>query len=446
MKKQTFFYDAIIKIALPITIQSLIQASFSVVDQLMVGRIGTVPVAGIGLAGKFASLYMVIASAIAAVAGILIAQYVGNKNDEGISKSFYINSLIIGAIAIVFTVIGIGATDTIMSVYSEDGDTIQMASAYLRIIAIGFVPLAGSSMLSTLLRCKSYVKIPLYASIASAGIDTGLNYLLIFGKLGLPKMGVEGAAWATTIAKFIEILILLFFVIRLYRKKVLSLRFTIKADRDFMEKLLAILFPILVCEFLWSLGENIYAVIYGRIGTDSCAAMTLINPIQALLIGALTGVSAAAGIIVGKRQGEGAHTLAYDEGKKFVIYGIIGSVALSIIVFLTRGYYVQIFNVEDNVRELTSYILIAYAIIAPVKVSNMILEGGILRSGGKTKYVMYIDAIGTWGIGVPLGLLTGFALHLPIYMVYFILSLEEGVRLIISLVIFKKKIWMNQLT
>jgi putative MATE family efflux protein len=446
MKKETFFYESIIKVALPITVQSLIQASFSVVDQLMVGRIGEVAVAGIGLGGKFASLYAVIASAIAAVAGILIAQYVGNQNDKGISKSFYINSFIIGTIALLFSVIGVAAADDIMSVYSKDMDTIYAASEYLWIIAISFIPLAGSLMLSTVLRCKGYVKIPLYASIASATIDTGLSYLLIFGKAGFPKMGVEGAAWATTIARFIEAFILLLFVIRLNKRKIISLKFTIQADKAFMQKLLTILFPILVCEFLWSLGENVYAVIYGRIGTDACAAMTLTSPIQSLMIGALTGVSAAAGIIVGKRLGEGAYEKAYGEGKKLLRYGIIGASLISVIILLTGGYYVQIFNVEDNVRLLTKYLLIAYAIIAPVKVGNMILGGGIIRSGGKTKYIMGMDVFGTWCIGVPLGLFTGFVLHLPIYQVYFILSLEEIARLIIGLVIFRKKIWINQLT
>lgn len=446
MKNQSFFKESVIKVALPISIQSLIQASFSVIDQLMVGRLGTVSVAGIGLGGKFSSLYAVIAAAVATAAGILIAQYVGNDNEKGVNKSFYINHMVIGIIALLFTILSLVLPYKIMSIYSTDQDTIKVASSYLRIIAIGFIPMASSNMISTLLRCKGFVKIPLYASISSAIIDTGLSYLLIFGKAGFPEMGVKGAAWATTFAHYLEVFILIFAVALLNKRKILSIKFTIHADKDFLHKLKAIILPILMCEFLWSLGENVYAVIYGRIGTTACAAMTLINPVQALMIGALTGMSAAAGIIIGKKQGEGAYEDAYDLSKKFMWYGLVGSITLSLILIVTGSYYVKIYAVEEEVRLLTKNILIVYALIAPIKVQNMILGGGIIRSGGKTKYIMFIDFIGTWCVGVPLGFLTSYVFRLPIYQVYFILSLEECVRFIISVAIFKKKIWLNKLT
>lgn len=446
MKKQSFFREAVIKIALPVTIQSLIQSSFGVIDQLMTGRLGTVPVAGIGLGTKFSSLYSVIAAAVAAAAGILIAQYVGNGSEEGVNRSFFINNIVIGAIALFFTIGSLAVPVKIMSVYSTDPDTIQTASGYLRIIAAGFIPMAGSYMLATLFRCKGYVKLPLYASIAAAAVNTGLNYLLIFGNMNFPKLGVNGSAFATTTARYLEILILITAAVQLNKQKNLGLKFNIHADRKFLKKLTAILLPILTCEFLWSLGENVYAVIYGRIGTKACAAMTLTNPVQSLMIGALIGVSSAAGIIIGKRLGEGSYQEAYEESKKFLQYGLIGSIGLSLAIFIFCGYYVRIYAVEKDVQLLTKYILFAYALIAPVKVENMILGGSIIRSGGKTKYVMGIDFFGTWIIGVPLGLITAFVFHLPVYQVYFILSLEECIRLMISIVIFKKKIWMNQLT
>lgn len=126
-------------------------------------------------------------------------------------------------------------------------------------------------------------------------------------------------------------------------------------------------------------------------------------------------------------------------------YGLGGALILSLILIVCRGYYVQIYNVEQSVQETAGQILFAFALVAPVKVLNMILGGGILRSGGKTKYVMCIDILGTWGFGVPLGLLTAFVLELSIPYVYFILSLEECVRLVISLVVFHRKSWMRSL-
>ena len=208
---------------------------------------------------------------------------------------------------------------------------------------------------------------------------------------------------------------------------------------------LAMLLPILVCEVVWSLGENIYAAIYGHIGTDASAAMTLTNPIQGLMIGALCGLSQAASVIIGKLLGNGEYENAYTASKKLILYGAAGAVILSVVVILTGRLYTQIYQVEEAVKTLTRQILDAYALIAPFKVINMILGGGILRSGGRTKYVMVIDMIGTWCFGVPLGLLAAFALRLSIPYVYFILSLEECIRFGISLAVFRNKGWINQL-
>ena len=136
---------------------------------------------------------------------------------------------------------------------------------------------------------------------------------------------------------------------------------------------------------------------------------------------------------------------AYEASKKLLVYGMIGSVVLSIVIVLTSSAYVEIYQVETSVKQLTRQILYAYAMVAPFKVLNMILGGGIIRSGGKTKYVMAIDMIGTWGFGVPLGLLAAFVLKLTIPYVYFILSLEECVRFGISLVVLRRKNWMQSL-
>ena len=172
--------------------------------------------------------------------------------------------------------------------------------------------------------------------------------------------------------------------------------------------------------------------------------MTLTNPLQALVMGALSGVSQAAGVMIGKRLGADDTGSAYQDSKRLMYTGLVCSILLSAIVVVSNKYYVLIFHVEDDVRLMTRYVLVAYALVAPVKVQNMIL-GGILRSGGKTTFVMFIDMIGTWLFGVPLGLSAAFVFHLPIAAVYFVLSMEECIRVIISLVIFRKKKWMQAL-
>ena len=202
---------------------------------------------------------------------------------------------------------------------------------------------------------------------------------------------------------------------------------------------------LFVCEASWSLGENVYAAIYGRIGTEQSAAMTLTAPIQGLAIGALCGLSQAAGVIVGKRLGGEDYDGAYRAAKRLMVYGAVGVSVLCAVVLLASGAYVEIYQVSRTVKRLTRQILFVYALAAPFKVLNMILGGGILRSGGRTAYVMGIDMLGTWGFGVPLGLLGAFVWRLPIASVYLLLSLEECIRFAISMAVFRRKRWMRRL-
>lgn len=444
MKKKNF-YKNLWSIALPVTLQSLLQSSFSMIDQVMIGQLGEVSIAGIGLGGKFASMYSVVLGAIAAAAGIMTAQYIGQENDDDLQKSFSVNFLAAVLLAALFMALGVLIPDRLMGLYTTDTATIACAAEYLRVYAAAFIPMAAVSLLSVLLRCMDAAALPLVVSFAAVGCNTGLNYLLIFGKCGFPALGVRGAAIASVISQAGAFVLLIIFFVRVMKNKGRVLHFDIGMDRAHRIQYVGILLPILACEFLWSLGENVYAGIYGHMGTDACAAMTMTGCVQGLMIGALSGVSQAAGIMIGKQLGNKDDAGAYRDSKRFMVCGVIGSMILSAALILLAPAYVSIYQVEPQVRELTRQILVAFAVISPVKVQNMILGGGIIRSGGKTKYIMCVDFIGTWLFGVPLGLLAAFVCKLPIPLVYFILSLEEVVRLIISLILFRKRVWMEQL-
>ena len=444
MKTQEHFFKAA-WIAIPVALQSMLQSSFSMVDQIMIGQLGEINVAGVGLAGKFASIYSVVISAIGAVAGIMIAQYLGQKNRSEVRRSFFTNLLLGAGIAGMFMVICTLFPNQIMGAYTRDVQTRQAAAEYLMLISGTFVPMAGATLLSTLFRCLEKPRLPLYASILSALLNTGLNYIMIFGKLGISPMGVRGAAFATVISQCANFLLMLL---------MLSQNgFLLKCNEGEPTATLrmnwgqywSMLLPLLVCEVVWSLGENVYAAIYGHMSTDASAAMTLTNPIQGLVIGALCGLSQAASVIIGKHLGSGENEEAYWSAKKLMLYGAIGSALLSVIVMIASKAYVGIYQVDNAVKTMTMQILFAYAIVVPFKVLNMILGGGIIRSGGRTKYVMFIDMVGTWCFGVPLGLLSAFVWKLSIPYVYFLLSLEECIRFGISLIVFRRRKWMNQL-
>lgn len=445
MKQTKSFLSTVCNLAVPVALQSMLQASFSIVDQIMIGQLGSVNVAGVGLAGKFSSIFSVIVSAVGAVAGIMISQYIGQNNKQEVRRSFYLNLVIAFLMAAAFSVVCVVFPKQVMSLYTEDSKTLLASADYLAIIAGTFLPLAGATLLSTLFRCMEKAQLPLYASIVSSILNTGLNYILIFGKWGFSPMGAKGAAIATLVSQYANFIIMLIMIMK-YKTVLKKPSDSSEMIAKFNWKQYAdMLFPILICEFAWSLGENVYAAIYGHIGTDASAAMTLINPIQGLMIGALCGLSQAAGVIIGKKLGNKEYDDAYLASKKLILYGFVGSVILSAVIILTSTYYVKIYNVEEHVKQLTQQILFAYALIAPFKVLNMIVGGGILRSGGKTKYVMVIDMVGTWIFGVPLGLLSAFALNLSIPYVYFILSLEECIRFAISVVVLRKKSWMHSL-
>ena len=439
------FFQTVCALAIPVALQSMLQASFSIVDQIMIGQLGSVSIAGVGLAGKFSSVYSVIVSALGTVAGIMISQYMGQENRREVKRSFTVNLLFMAALACVFTLLCALFPVQIMGLYSKDRETVLSAAAYLSIISATFLPLAGATMLSTLFRCMEKAALPLYASIGAAVTNTALNYLLIFGKLGLPAMGAEGAALATVVSQAVNFTVMLLLMFK--QRKLFAPALKEKAGFSAFnwKQYAAMLLPLLVCEFMWSLGENVYAVIYGHIGTDAMAAMTLINPVQGLMIGALCGLSQAAGILIGKLLGNGEYDSAYKAGKKLLLYGFAGSVFLSVLIVLASPFYVKIYRVDETVRHLTTQILLAYALVAPFKVENMILGGGVIRSGGRTEFVMAIDLIGTWLFGVPLGLLSAFLFKLSIPWVYFILSLEECVRFGLSLAVFKRKRWMRSL-
>ena len=445
MKTQEHFFKAVCALAIPVALQSMLQSSFSMVDQIMIGQLGEINVAGVGLAGKFASIYSVVISAIGAVAGIMIAQYLGQKNRSEVRRSFFTNLLLGTGIAGMFMVICTLFPNQIMGAYTRDVQTRQAAAEYLMLISGTFVPMAGATLLSTLFRCLEKPRLPLYASILSALLNTSLNYIMIFGKLGISPMGVRGAAFATVISQCANFLLMLLMLSQngfLLKSNEGEPTATLRMNWG---QYWSMLLPLLVCEVVWSLGENVYATIYGHMSTDASAAMTLTNPIQGLVIGALCGLSQAASVIIGKHLGSGENEEAYWSAKKLMLYGAIGSALLSVIVMIASKAYVGIYQVDNAVKTMTMQILFAYAIVVPFKVLNMILGGGIIRSGGRTKYVMFIDMVGTWCFGVPLGLLSAFVWKLSIPYVYFLLSLEECIRFGISLIVFRRRKWMNQL-
>ena len=436
--KETF-EKQVISIAIPVALQSMLQSSFSMIDQIMVGQLGEKSIAAVEIAGKPGFIYSFVVGAIATIAGIMISQYIGKNDRESEEKSICVNFLVMMLTGMVFFFLSAVFSLQFTRMFTDDVNVINGGSAYLGIIGWTFIPLGISNICGVAIRCKGKSSWPLYAGFISAILNTGLNYCLIFGNFGMPMLGVRGAAYASVISQVAGAILIVVMFYALYGR----ISFSVSLGKERFWQYLAMLIPVVVNEFLWSVGQSINTFVYGHMSTDELAGMSLTGSVQGLTIGALSGIAQAAGILVGKRLGEGEYDKAYQESKKLCEYGFVGSIILSVTIIVIKAPYVHLFNVADNVRTIGSALLIAFTVLMPVKVQNMILGGGIIRSGGRTKYIMMIDMLGTWLIGVPMALLTGLVFKLPIVWVYFILSQEELVRFIISIFMFRSRKWMN---
>ena len=436
--KETF-EKQVINIAIPVALQSMLQSSFSMIDQIMVGQLGEKSIAAVEIAGKPGFIYSVVVGAVCTIAGIMISQYIGKKDRESEEKSICVNFLVMMLTGIAFFFISRMFPLQFIRLFTNDARVISEGSVYLGIIGWTFIPLGITNIFGAAIRCRGKSSWPLYVGFVSATLNTGLNYCLIFGNYGMPMLGVKGAAYASVISQVAGAVLIIVMFFRLYGR----IRYSVSLGKEKYWQYLSMLIPIVINEFLWSVGQSINTFVYGHMSTDELAGMSLTGSLQGLTIGALSGIAQAAGILVGKRLGEGQYDQAYQESKKLCVYGFIGSILFSVTIMALKTPYVHLFNVSDDVRAIGLALLTAFAVLMPIKVLNMILGGGIIRSGGRTKYIMMIDMLGTWLIGVPIALVTGLVFKLPIVWVYFMLSQEEVVRFIISIFMFRSRKWMN---
>ena len=436
-------FKTLFSIALPISIQSLLQSSLGMIDQIMIGQLGETAVASVNLGTRLMFIMVYSLSGISAVSSIYTSQYEGAGTKDKHSAVMKI-TILEGLLCVLpFLIAGLFFPQQIVRIFSEDNTVIQKGANYLFITAFGFVPKLFSISISAILRCTGKAKITLITGLSSVAINTVLNLIFIFGFGPIKAYGVEGAAIATVIAIFIEATINIIYLEKTKHPSRLSLAIKAKADKGFYKKFAITTLPAIGNECFWALGDAIYSGIYGHMSTVSLAAITLTFPIQGMSVGFFSGLSAAAGVIIGNNLGakktKEAYTLAWD----FFKLCIIGCGIIGILIVLFGSVYLKFYNVTDEVKLYTKSLLAIFACYLWVKVSNMVMLGGVLRSGGKTRYTLILDLIGTWGIGIPLGFLCAFVFKWNILMVYTAINIEEVIRLTLGLIKVKSKDWIS---
>lgn len=436
-------FKTLLSIALPISLQSLLQSSLGMIDQIMIGQLGETAVASVNLGTRLMFIMVYTLSGISAVSSIYTSQYEGAETKEKHSAVMKI-TILEGLLCVLpFLIAGLFFPQQIVKIFSADYTVIQKGAKYLFITAFGFIPKLFSISISAILRCTGKAKITLITGLTSVVTNTVLNFIFIFGFGPIKAYGVEGAAIATVIAIFIEATINVIYLEKTKHPSRLSLAIKAKADKGFYKKFTITTLPAIGNECFWALGDAIYSAIYGHMSTISLAAMTLTFPIQGMSVGFFSGLAAAAGVIIGNNLGakktKEAYTLAWD----FFKLCVIGCLILGLIIVLFGSVYLNFYNVTEEVKTYTKSLLVIFACFLWVKVSNMVMLGGVLRSGGKTRYTLILDLIGTWGIGIPLGLISAFVFKWNILLVYTAICIEEIIRLALGLMKVKSKDWIS---
>lgn len=433
-------------LSLPIALQNLINASVNTADTIMVGQLGEVSIASVGLANQIFFILSLILYGVGSGCNVFVAQFWGKRDIESIRKTMAFSiglSIIPSAL---FTTLALLCPEILMRIFSTDSEVIALGCKYLRIIAISYIPSGISLTLSSSIRTIERPTLPLVVSIVSLCTNTCLNYIFIFGHFGAPALGVEGAAIATTITRIIELIIV---VVALYtRFRFISIRikdFARCLKLDFIKPFMSSVTPIILNETAWGLGVALYSVVYSHMGTGVVAAMNINSVFDNLFRALFFGMGYAAGVIVGKTIGEGKEELALEYGKRFNIVTPIFSVLFTVLTALCAPLVDVIYNVSPAVKLDAIMVIIVTGLYAPLRNANLVQMVGSLRSGGDTKFALFLDLAGVWAIALPLGALFGLVFHCNIIVVHAVMLGEEIVKfLLITKRIFNGK-WVKNL-
>ncbi|MCR6109209.1 MATE family efflux transporter [Bacillus sp. A301a_S52] len=439
------FLKTVLAIAIPVSLQGVIMASLNMTDQVMIGQLGDASISAVGISNKLFRILLFVLTGIASGVSIYVAQYWGSKDRSRVKQVLGLGLVIGGAICLPFAIMIFFFNQQIMSLFTKDMAIIEAGSIYLQIVSLSYIPMMLTVIYSAVLRSTRHAQLPMIMSGVSVGLNVLLNYMLIFGNFGLPELGIQGAAVGTFIARTIEFTMMLAIIYVRRLPGAYSILNVFQIDKVLMKKFAITTYPIVLTEFFWATGEATYGVVYGRMGTSEITAMAVSEPIQLLSIGLASGIASAATVLVGNLLGGNQNDEAFLYAKRLFKMGLIVTISLSGLIILCASVYVSLYQISPEAHDLSIAVIIVFALLFWVKVSNMIVAHGVLASGGDTKYLLVIDTTTTWGFGVPVAFISAFMFGLPVYWVYFLLTLEEVIRLGLGLRRLYSKKWIRNL-
>lgn len=447
------FYSKLLKIMIPLLIQNVITNLVSLLDNIMVGQVGTEPMSGVAIVNQLLFIFNLCIFAVNASAGIYSAQFFGKGDMEGVRSSFRMKFWLCAAVFAVALAVLLPCGDFFIGIFLHDSQegldlaaTLQSASDYLKVMYVGLLPFAIAQAYGSTLREGGETVIPMRASISAVFVNLILNYILIFGKLGAPAMGVVGAAIATVISRFVEFGIIAIYA-HTHKKKLLymeGLFKTLRVRGGLAGSILRMGFPLILNEFLWSTGMTMLNQCYSMRGLEVVSACNISSTVSNLFFCAIFAMGNTISIIVGQLLGAGELDRAVDEARKLIAFSVTLSVGVGIVLAFLAPLFPQLYNTTDMVKDIADKMILIIAISMPFCAFS---HGCYftLRSGGNTWITFLFDCVFTWVVCLPIALILSRFTAVPIIPMYAAVRATEIIKVMIGLPMLKSRKWVHNL-
>ena len=440
------FFRLLFTLAVPIMLQYLINSLVNVLDTIMVGRLGTVAIAAVGLAVQIFFLYSVFIFGICSGATIFAAQFWGKRDISGIRKTLGFSIILSLFWAVIFTLAASIIPEKLIGFYSKDEAVVETGAIYLRILSISFIPFALTLAFTLSLRSIERVRLTFVSTAITLSVNVILTYIFIFGAGPIPAMGVRGAAWSTVISRLLETVIIL--TVSYAKKYALagSIRDLLRFDRVFIRQFIRISLPVMINEIFWSTGITMQNAIFARTNTDAIAAFNITGTVSMLTWVLFIGLGNGAAVMIGKKIGEGDEKTAKEFASKIAVVAPLLAAGAVFILFPLSRLLPFVFNVSPETLKTASQMFIILCFVYPFRAFNMAMIIGVCRAGGDTVFCILYDVANMWLIILPLAALSAFVWQAPVWLIYLCVVSDDFLKMIFGIRRLKSGKWLNNVT
>ena len=433
----------IVRLAFPIALQQFMTALVGACDAIMLGKLSQDAMSAVSLATQVTFVFNLFMFAFMAGENMFVAQYYGKGDYKGISQVFSLVTKICGCIAVVFLAGALFFPEQIMRILTNEETLIVLGSEYLRVIGISYVFSGIAQTFLAIMKNCGAVNMSTLINGVMVILNIVLNAVLIFGLSGFPKMGIKGAALATVLATVVQFLWSVGYVLCRIRAVKFSLR---SCEKKLFGRFWQKAVPLLINNLAWGIGFSMYSVIMGHLGTDAVAANGIANISKNLVVCFCLGLGNAGSIIVGNRLGADRLQEAKEVGETLTKTAIIAGIVSGLVLIALSPFITKMVDLTPTARGYLQKMLLICSYYIAGKSVNCMTIGGIFAAGGDSKFGMLCDSVTLWCITVPLGCICAFILKLPVMVVYFVLNLDEIIKLPVVYKHYKKYKWIKNLT